>query len=151
MIRFTVLCLLAVSIFSSACTKKGFDEKDLSLNIAIPANVKGLDPINANDLYSGTIIAQINEGLLQYNYLKRPLTLEPKLAEAMPVISKDGLTYTFKLKKGVKFQDNAAFKDGKGREVTAQDFIYSFKRLADPRTVSEGFWIFDGKIKGLNE
>lgn len=142
--------LLALAL-ATGCTKKRFDEKDVSLNIAIPANVKGLDPINANDLYSGMIIAQINEGLLQYNYLKRPLVLEPKLAEAMPVISKDGLTYTFKIKKGVKFQDNAAFKDGKGREVTAQDFIYSFKRLADPRNLSEGFWIFDGKIKGLNE
>lgn len=149
MIKIILLSILV--IFATACTKKRFDEKDLSLNIAIPSNIKGLDPINANDLYSGTVIAQINEGLLQYNYLHRPLVLEPKLAEAMPVVSKDGLTYTFKIKKGVKFQNNAAFKDGKGREVTAQDFIYSFKRLADPRNISEGFWIFDGKIKGLNE
>lgn len=142
---------VAVALAMTGCTKKRFDENDSTLNLSLPANVKGLDPINANDQYSATVIAQMYEGLLQYNYLKRPFTLEPKLAEAMPEISKDGLTYTFKIKKGVKFQDNAAFKDGKGREVTAQDFIYSWKRLADPRNTSEGFWIFDGKIKGLNE
>ena len=142
---------VAVALAMTGCTKKRFDENDTTLNLVLRANVKGLDPINANDQYSATVIAQMYEGLLQYNYLKRPFALEPKLIEAMPEISKDGLTYTFKLKKGVKFQDNAAFKDGKGREITAQDFIYSWKRLADPRNTSEGFWIFDGKIKGLNE
>lgn len=142
---------VAVALAMTGCTKKRFDENDNTLNIVIKANIKGLDPIYADDQYSATVIAQMLEGLLQYNYLKRPFTLEPKLAEAMPEISKDGLTYTFKIKKGIKFHDNAAFKDGKGREVTAQDFIYSWKRLADPRNTSGGFWIFDGKIKGLNE
>ena len=142
---------VAIALAITGCTKKRFDENDNSLNLVLRANVKGLDPISANDLYSSTVIAQMYEGLLEYNYLKRPFTLQPALAEAMPEVSKDGLTYTFKIKKGVKFHDNAAFKDGKGRDITAQDFIYSWKRLADPRNASEGFWIFDGKIKGLNE
>lgn len=142
---------VAVALAITGCTRKRFDENDSTLNLVIPVNVKGLDPLAASDQYSATVIAQICEGLLQYNYLKRPFALEPKLADGMPEISKDGLTYTFKIKKGIKFQDNAAFKDGKGREVTANDFIYSWKRLADPKNVSEGFWIFDGKIKGLNE
>ncbi len=142
---------VAVALAITGCTKKRFDEKDTTLNLVLRANVKGIDPITANDLYSGTVVSQIYEGLLQYNYLKRPFTLEPKLADGMPEISKDGLTYTFKIKKGIKFHDNAAFKDGKGREITANDFIYAWKRLADPRNVSDGFWIFDGKIKGLNE
>ena len=142
---------VAIALAITGCTKKRFDENDNSLNLVLRANVKGLDPISANDLYSSTVIAQMYEGLLEYNYQKRPFTLQPALAEAMPEVSKDGLTYTFKIKKGVKFHDNAAFKDGKGREITAQDFIYSWKRLADPRNASEGFWIFDGKIKGLNE
>ncbi|MDX9731844.1 MAG: ABC transporter substrate-binding protein, partial [Bdellovibrionales bacterium] len=142
---------VAIALAVTGCTKKRFDENDNSLNLVLRANVKGLDPASANDQYSATVIGQMYEGLLQYNYLKRPYTLEPALAAALPEISKDGLTYTFKIKKGVKFHDNAAFPDGKGREITAQDFIYSWKRLADPRNVSEGFWIFDGKIKGLNE
>lgn len=142
---------VAVALAITGCTKKGFDEKDTTLNLVLKANVKGIDPLTSNDLYSGTVVSQIYEGLLQYNYLKRPFVLEPKLADGMPQISKDGLTYTFKIKKGVKFHDNPAFKDGKGRELVAEDFIYSWKRLADPRNVSDGFWIFDGKIKGLNE
>lgn len=91
------------------------------------------------------------ETLYQYHYLKRPLTLEPLLAEILPETSKDGLTLTIKIKKGVRFQDDPAFANGKSREVTAQDFVYSWRRLADPNNQSEGFWVFDGHIKGLNE
>lgn len=135
---------------TTGCTRK-VDANDTSINTVLKANVKGLDPINATDQYSSTVAGQIYEGLLQYNYLKRPYVLEPLLAEAMPTVSDNGLTYTFKIRKGVKFQDNAAFPEGKGRELVAEDFIYSFKRLSDPKSASEGFWIFDGKIKGLNE
>lgn len=132
------------------CTKKT-NEKDNSLNVAVAANVKGLDPIYAADSYSNLVTAQIYEGLLSYEYLKRPYELKPNLAEAMPTISADGLTYTFKIKKGIFFQDHAVFPNGKGREVVAADFVYSWKRLSDPRNSADGFWIFDGKIKGLNE
>lgn len=142
---------VAIAMAITGCTKKRFDANDNSLNIGIRANVKGLDPINANDMYSATVIAQIYEGLVEYNYLKRPFSVQPAMAEALPEISADGLTFTFKIKKGLKFHDNPAFPDGKGREVTAEDFIYSWKRLADPRNTSEGWWILDGKIKGLNE
>ncbi len=145
-----ILALLAISFVGTSCTKKVSDT-DTTINIAVKANIKGMDPIRANDLYSSMAISNVFEGLLEYNYLKRPFTLQPALAEAMPTASADGLTHTFKIKKGVRFQDNAAFKDSKGRELTAQDFIYSWKRLADPKNSSEGFWIFDGKIKGLNE
>lgn len=148
--RFVLAAVIALSFVATGCTSK-VDDKDTTLNIVMRANVKGLDPLRANDLYSSTVMAQLYEGLLQYHYLKRPFTLEPALADGMPTASADGLTHTFKIKKGVRFHDNAAFADGKGRELTAQDFIYSFKRLADPKNGSEGFWIFDGKVKGLNE
>lgn len=146
----SVILGVAAALVATACTKK-VDDKDTTLNIAVKANIKGLDPIRASDLYSSTAIGQLFDGLLEYHHLKRPFALQPAMAEAMPEVSKDGLTYTFRIKKGVRFSDDAAFPDGKGREVTAEDFIYSWKRLADPRLTSEGFWIFDGKIKGLNE
>lgn len=134
----------------SACTKK-VDEKDNSLNLALAANVKGLDPIASNDYYSALVISYLFEGLFKYDYLKRPYELVPNLAETMPEVSKDGLTYKFKIKKGVLFQDHEVFTGGKGREIKAEDFVYSWKRLADPKNQSDGFWIFDGKIVGLNE
>ena len=83
--------------------------------------------------------------------MKRPYTLEANLAEGLPTVSADGLTYTFKVRKGVRFHDDKCFVNGKGRELTSHDFVYSLKRLADPKLQSTGWWILDGKIKGLNE
>lgn len=147
-----VLIFAAALMLSISCTKKG-DDKDNSLNIAVEANVKGLDPAHASDTYVNLIMSQTHEGLYTYHFLKRPLVLQPQLAEANPEVSKDNLTVTIKIKKGIKYQDDACFKatNGKGRDVTAEDFIYAWKRLADTSVASDGFWIFDGKIKGLNE
>ena len=116
-----------------------------------PADIKGLDPIQSEDAYSAKEIAKVYEGLVEYHYLKRPYELAPNLAAAMPTISADQLVYTFKLKKGVQFHDNPCFPDGRGREFTAQDVVYSLKRLADPKNQAQGFCVIDGKIKGLNE
>jgi oligopeptide transport system substrate-binding protein len=137
-------------LLSFSCAKK----QDLSkkvLSLTASAKIKGFDPIQGSDSYSSSEIARVYEGLLQFHYLKRPYELEPNLAEAMPQVSKDGLTYTFKIKKGVKFHDDACFEGGKGREMKAQDVVYSIKRLADAHNVASGWWLLDGKIKGLNE
>jgi ABC-type transport system substrate-binding protein len=133
----------------SACTGK--KSASGTLNLPMGVDPKSLDPANVDDRYSAIATSLVYEGLLEYEYLKRPHELRPLLAEKMPSISADGLTYTFNIKKGVKFIDSPHFKGGKGREVKAQDFVYSFMRIADPKINSGGFWIFDGKIKGLNE
>lgn len=141
-----VLSLVLVGVVG--CTKKS--DKEAELNLVFRANVKGLDPAHTSDLYSATVIAQVYDSLLQYNYLKRPSTLEPALSE-LPEISKDGTEYVFKLKPGVYFQDHTAFPNGKGRELVASDVIYSWKRLADPANTSEAYFVIEGKIKGLAE
>lgn len=145
--------VLAASAGFTGCTKKNNLDKTNTYYTSSTAKIKGLDPAFADDLYSGIETTRIYEGLMQYEYLKRPYQLKPALAEAMPTISKDGKTYTFKLKKGVVFQDDKAFKAtaGKGREMVAEDFVFSFKRLADPKLNSPMWWLFDGKIEGLNE
>ncbi|MBY0413237.1 MAG: hypothetical protein K2Q18_03685 [Bdellovibrionales bacterium] len=134
----------------SGCAKKQ-DASERVLNVVSVAEIKGFDPIMSDDLYSGREVAKIYEGLLAYHWLKMPYELIPNLAEAMPVVSADGITYTFKIKKGVVFQDDAAFPGGKGRELEAADFVYSIKRLADSKNQSSGWWLLDGKLKGLNE
>lgn len=145
-----VLSLATVLLAFASCTKsKNTNEKVLYLTGK--ALVKGMDPINTGDVYSSTEVARVYEGLLQYKYLVRPYELEPNLAKEMPEVSKDGLTYTFKLKEGVLFHDNKCFEGGKGREMVAEDVVYSIKRLADARNNAVGWWILDGKIKGLNE
>ena len=149
MFRQTIVIL---SVFMSAlgCTKSSSVPEN-SIQYSLNINLKSLDPGQSADEVTNEVIPNIYESLLEYNYLKRPLQLEPSLAAEMPQVSKDGLTHTIKIKPGVHFQDSEVFPEGKGRELTAQDFVYSWKRLADPKTQSDGFWIFDGKIKGLNE
>ncbi len=145
-----LIMTVAATVLLTGCAKKQ-NASERVLNVVSVAEIKGFDPIMADDLYSGREIAKIYEGLLAYHWLKMPYELIPNLAESMPEVSKDGITYTFKIKKGVLFQDDAAFPNGKGREVEASDFVYSIKRLADSKNQATGWWVLDGKIKGLNE
>jgi len=154
--KFLRVVCLALLLFG--CTKEKMSGKSghaasgtKVLNLAALAKVKGFDPNQASDLYSGNEIARVYEGLLQFHYLKRPYELAPNLAKSMPEVSSDGLTYKFEIKKGVMFHDNACFPNEKGRELVAQDFVYTIKRMADPKEQSKGWWLIDGKIAGLNE
>ncbi len=113
--------------------------------------IRGFDPIEAGDTTSSAAVSKLYEGLLEYEYLARPYTVRPLLAAKMPVISADGLTYTFTLKRGVRFHDNPCFPAGKGRELVAEDFVYSWKRLADANQKPKGFWVLEGRIVGLDD
>ncbi|MCM2349207.1 MAG: ABC transporter substrate-binding protein [Bacteriovoracaceae bacterium] len=142
--------LLALGLLAFSCTK----QKDMTtkeLHLMSPSKIAGYDPIQASDMYQTLEIGKVYEGLFEFHPTKRPYQLHPNLAEGMPEISQDGLTYTFKIRKGVLFHDDKAFPNGKGREVKAQDFVYSFKRLADPKLMSKGWWLFDDKLAGVNE
>lgn len=132
------------------CTKRQTDDNKI-LYLHSREAIRSLDPVLAQDVYSQRLVLQVYEGLLHFHYLKRPLQLEPQLAASMPVVSEDGKVITFKIKKGVYFQDDVAFPGGKGREVTAEDFIYSWKRIADPGNKSESYWIFRDKVVGYDE
>mgnify|MGYP000087105216 CR=1 FL=1 len=110
---FRLTCLLVLSAVAAiSCTQK-IDDKDTTLNYALVANVKGLDPVGLTDVYSNYVVSQIYETLFDYHYLKRPLELKPLLAAEMPKVSKDGLTHTIKIRPGVMFQDSEAFPNGK--------------------------------------
>ena len=92
----------------------------------------------------------IFETLLTYDYLARPSKLVPMAAEALPQVTDDGKTYTFKIRKGVHFTPDPAFK-GQKRELVADDFAYSLKRLIDPKVRSPYAFLVEGKIVGLDE
>jgi oligopeptide transport system substrate-binding protein len=134
----------------SSCKRiERFDKKVLYRSLQ--TFIKGYDPVHVSDAYTNREVSKIYEGLFEYHYLKRPYELVPNLAESMPVVSDSGLTYTIKIKKGVFFQDNPCFEGGKGRELKAADFIYSWKRLADPKIQSPGWSSFMHQITGLDE
>lgn len=125
-------------------------EEGAVLHVAIAYHPKSLDPPAIEDQGSGQTASHVYEGLLQYHPYARPYQLVPALAEAMPEVSEDRLTYTFRIRRGVRFHDDPCFPDGRGREVTADDFLFAFKRFSHPTTHSRGWWLFDGKIEGLN-
>lgn len=119
---------------------------------ALGAKVRGLDPQDIGDTTSSSVGAQIFETLYTYSYLERPYRLIPLLAEDMPGISEDGLKYTIRIRRGIYFADDGAFPGGKGRELTAQDFILAWKRMADLNNRSTNYSaIFAGYVKGLDE
>ncbi len=145
--------LTAVIIINTGCrnSESNGDPNEMVLRHVLGAKISSLDPGNINDTTSSTVASQIFECLYQYHFLKRPYELIPQLADSMPEISDGGLTYIIKIKKGVYFTDDKCFKNGKGRELKAEDFVFSLKRIANFRYVSKNWWFLDNKIVGLNE
>jgi ABC-type transport system substrate-binding protein len=116
---------------------------------AFNAGETGFDPAQINDLYSNYVIANIFETPLQYDYLARPPVIKPRTAAAMPEISADFKTITVRIRPGIYFADDPAFK-GQKRELVAADYVYQLKRIADPRFKSP-YWpsIERGQLIGL--
>jgi oligopeptide transport system substrate-binding protein len=141
---------LLSTLLTLACTRK-VDTSKKEIYLVSPAKIASLDPVQISDVYSGDEAGKVYESLYEFHPLKRPYELVPNLAEGMPEVSADGLSYKIKLKSGVLFHDDKCFPDGKGREVKIDDVIYSLKRLADPKNQARGWWVLDEKIKGLNE
>jgi len=121
------------------------------LRYAFPIAETGFDPARVVDLYSRIVTSHIFEGLYTFDHLARPPKIKPLIADGMPVSSADFRTWTVKVKPGIYFADDPAFK-GKRREVVAQDFVYAFKRVLDPANLSPTVaGIQQYKLIGLNE
>ena len=98
----------------------------------------GFDPARAGDVPSIQVIAHIFEPLYGYDPLARPVRMIPRAAAALPEVSDDWRTWVVKIRPGSHFADDPVFQ-GKPRELTAADFVYSLKRYADPATKSPGW------------
>ena len=94
-------------------------------------DISTLDPAIGYDWQNWSIIKSLFDGLM--DYAPGTTDLVPDLAESYE-LSPDGLTYTFKLRPGVKFHN--------GRELTAEDIKYSIERVLDPVTQSPGAGFF---------
>ncbi len=143
--KYIFLCLL---ILFTACSKEKVAKKNI-LNYALTSSVSTLDPAISYDTVSAKVVYQIYEALYEYDYLKRPYQLVPNLADSLPVIEDDGLTYHIKLKSNVYYHEHKSFKEPKARKVVSKDFVNQIKRLAITQG-SNGWWLFEGKIKGLD-
>ena len=114
---------------------------------------QSLFPYGIVDAVSHRIASQIYEGLVTLN--AKDLSISPRIAESWE-ISDDGTEYTFHLKSGCYFHDDSCFPEGKGREIKASDFKYSFELLCteninDSITNLMFARTFKDKVKGANE
>jgi ABC-type transport system substrate-binding protein len=117
---------------------------------AFPVAETSLDPQKISDLYSNVLNSAMFDPPLKYDYLARPLKLRPNTLESMPEISADGLTYTLRVRPGIHFADDPVFK-GKKRELVAEDYAYSIKRLMDPKLAAPLLAEIEGIIAGSDE
>jgi ABC-type transport system substrate-binding protein len=119
------------------------------LRVAFPIAETGFDPQASSDLYSDSVQRAIFEPPYGFDYLARPYKRVPRTAAAMPEITDGGRTWTIRLRQGIHFAEDPAF-GGKPRELTAADYVYSWKRLIDPRMRSPFAWYLDRKIVGAD-
>jgi ABC-type transport system substrate-binding protein len=133
---------LAVFVFVASASAQ---EPRKVLRLAFRVAETSFDPAKINDIYSRTITPHIFEALYQYDHLARPAKLKPLLAAGMPVGSADFRTWTVKVRPGIYFADDPAFKGNK-REVFAQDFVYAFQRHADPINRSPNWGFFEAQV-----
>ncbi|OBY73778.1 ABC transporter substrate-binding protein [Acinetobacter gyllenbergii] len=146
---FTVTVLSTVIAFMPMGYAKTPAQADKVLRVAFEAPDDGFDMVKTFNFYSGSVADVIFERLLQYDYLASPVKLIPATAESLPVVEKNGQVYIFKIKPGIYFTDDPAFK-GKRRELVAEDYVYSIKRILDPKNHASAFSFIDNKIVGAN-
>ena len=145
---------LAIALLQSAALVLGVAaapahaaDPSKTLRVAFSIAETSFDPGFASDAASDGIIANIFESMLDYDYLARPVKLVPRVLEAMPTVEDGGRTYLCRIRKGIVFTPDPAFK-GKPRELTAADFAYSLKRHLDPAVKSPWLWLLEGKLVG---
>jgi oligopeptide transport system substrate-binding protein len=109
--------------------------------------LRSLDPVQVNDVTSAHITENIYDQLM---YFDEKLNLTYELAERREINS-SATIYTYYIRKGVYFHDNPCFANGKGRELTAYDVEYTFKRVCDARSGTLGSEYFRGKVMGASE
>jgi ABC-type transport system substrate-binding protein len=117
------------------------------LHMFLSTSEAGLDPAVGSDLASLSLLENLFDPLLRYDYLARPVKLQGNTTSGLPDVSADGRSYTFHIRPGIHFTPDPAFK-GQQRELTAQDYVYSLKRLYDPALKSPWSYLFDGKLLG---
>ncbi|WP_306392425.1 ABC transporter substrate-binding protein [Telluria beijingensis] len=142
--RYAAALVLSLSCLGAQPVQAQAQPPEKVLRMFLSTSETGLDPAVASDNATLSLLENLFDPLLRYDYLARPARLRPNTATAMPDVSADGLTYTFRIRPGIYFTPDPAFK-GVKREVTAQDYVYSLQRLRDPSLRSPWSYMVEGK------
>ncbi len=133
-----LISLVLISISLTACRKSDDGRLPGHLYLRLNSNPTTLDPALITDVMGGGIAAKLFNGLVRFN---ENLDIVPDIARSWN-LSQDQLTYTFRLRRNVRFSN--------GRKVTAEDVRYSFERVLMPRTKAPLTWVLD-RIEGAND
>jgi oligopeptide transport system substrate-binding protein len=109
---------------------------------------RSLFPLSITDAVSFRLGNQVYEGLVKLS--QKDLIITPAIAERWDV-NEDATSFTFYIRKGVKFHDDAVFAENKGREVNAKDVKFCLDLLCTDMTDNQGFWIFKDRVVGATE
>src|SRR4051794_16189697 len=139
-----IVLLLAGETVSSAA------DMNKTLRVSFQVAETGFDPQAISDLYSDFVNRHIFDPLYAYDYLARPYKLVPNTAAALPEVRDDGLTWPIHIRKGIYFAPDAVF-NGQKRELTADDYVYAWKRLLDPKVRSPYLFFVENKFVGADE
>lgn len=142
------LAYLLTALLFISCGKEEKNASDRSVfRMNLAAGLNTLDPAFARAQSSIWMCAQLYNGLVTFD---ADLNIKPGLAYKWE-IEDSGLTYRFHLRNDVFFHNNPALNQRDSRKVSAKDFKYSFTRICDPVLASNGFWIFNGKVRGISD
>jgi len=143
--RALVACVTAVLVVSTAHAA----DMTKTLHVAFATAENGFDPQAIYDIYSDAVCSAIFDPLYTYDYFARPVKMVPNTADGMPQITDGGRTFTLKVRPGIYFASDPAFK-GRKRELTAADYVYSIKRIFDPKIRSYDLYLFEHSLEGLD-
>ncbi len=141
--------LLSLAANVAAKTGDGPDPKKV-LRYAFEIAETSMDPQKVSDVYSSIVNNAQFDSPLRYDYLARPTKLVPNTTVGMPEFTDNYRTLTFKIRPGIFFAPHEAF-GGKKRELTAEDYVYTIKRLFDPKLSAPLLAEVEGYIVGSDE
>jgi peptide/nickel transport system substrate-binding protein len=161
------LTLGAAALSLAGCSNNPYPRGETARPIlyrSMDDDPKSLDPSVSYNAGDARVIDVIYPSYFRYHYLKRaPYALELSLGAEEPrrepyeyhetengkPVRKRGESWTFRIKRGLRFQDDPCFPGGKGREITAADMLYSFRRMADPSVPCPVRSFFEDKLLGF--
>lgn len=146
-----LIWIFLIVVLAISCKRNYSDkEKNLVFRYNEHANISSLDPAFSRVQSNIWAVNQLFNGLVQ---LDDNLAIQPDIAKSW-TISDDALTYTFTLRNDVYFHKNDVFKTSSHtRNVTANDFTYSFNRLLDKKLATPGRWVMNyvAQYQALND
>ncbi|MFN5543210.1 MAG: ABC transporter substrate-binding protein, partial [Betaproteobacteria bacterium] len=125
-------------------------DKNKVLRYAFEVAESSMDPQKVSDVYSTIVHNAIFDTPLRYDYLARPLKAVPNTLVSMPEVTDNHKTFTMRVKPGIYFADHPVF-GGKKRELTAEDYVFSIKRLFDPKLSAPLLAEVEGYVVGSDE